>query len=125
MKEYWNEEYTDICEGVMFKFKQTNPVDLINLVTDSLDYEKAVSAQKKQFVTQCLQQVMWTKNGANWYPLVDSEGNSRLPELNNNPAIGFDLFFKFRREVINSVFTESKTFQNLTKEVTDQEGSSK
>ena len=120
MKEYWKEEYTDICEDVMFKFKQTNPIDLINLVTDSLDYEKAVPLRKKQFVTQCLEQVVWTKNGTDWYPLVDSDGNPRLPELKSNPTIGFDLFFKFRSEVINSVFTESKTFQNLTKGLEDQ-----
>ena len=116
MKEYWNEEYTDICEGVMFKFKQTNPIDLINLVTDSLDYEKSSPVVKKQFVTQCLNQVVWTKNGTEWFPLIDVDGNPRLPEMRNNPSVGFDLFFKYRTEVINAVFTESKTFQSLTKE---------
>ncbi len=116
MKEYWNIEYTDICQDVMFKFKQTNPIDMINLVTDSLDYEKSSPVRKKQFVTQCLQQITWTKNGTEWYPLVDGDGNPRLPELRENPSIGFDLFFKFRTDVINMVFTESKTFQNLTKE---------
>ena len=116
MKDYWNEEFTDICEGVMFKFKQTNPVDLINLVTNSLDYEKATPLQQKQFVTQCLQQITWTKNGTDWFPLVDGEGNPRLPEIKENPSIGFDLFYMFRTKVINNVFTESKTFQNLIKE---------
>lgn len=120
MKEYWEQELTDICEGVMFKFKQTNPIDLINLVTDSIDYEKANNSRKRQFVTQCLQQVIWTKNGTDWFPLVDSDSNPRLPEFKTNPVIGFDLFFRFRRDVINPVFTESKTFQSLIQGSTDQ-----
>ena len=116
MKEYWNNEYTDICPDVMFKFKQTNPIDLINLVTNSLDYEKAPITRQKQFVTECLQQVIWTKNGTEWFPLVDGDGNPRLPEFRANPTIGFDLFFRFRNQVINPVFTESKTFQSLISE---------
>ena len=114
MKEYWKEEITDICEGFMFKIKQTNAIDLINLITDSLDYEKAETERKTQFVKQCLSQFIWSKNGTDWYPLIDEDGNPRLTELRDNPVIGFDLFFKFRRDVINPVFTESKTFQSLT-----------
>jgi hypothetical protein len=121
MKEYWKEEITDICPGVMFKFSQTNSIDLITLVTDSIDYESANSSRKKQFVTQCLQQVIWSKNGVDWYPLVDADGNPRLPEFKDDPTIGFDLFSRFRSKVINPVFTESKTFQNLTKDFTESD----
>lgn len=119
MTEYWNTEYSDICEGVIFKIKQVNPIELINLVTASVDYEKTTWDKQQEFVKNALKQVTWTKNGTEWFPLISEDGLPRLPEMQNNPTIGFDLFFAIRRDVILPVFIESKTFQHLTADKKD------
>ena len=49
-KEYWNDEIKDVYDGITFKVKQTNPVDMIALITESLDYENAPIEKKSQFV---------------------------------------------------------------------------
>ena len=113
MKEFWNIEINNICEGVIFKVKQINPIELITLLSDNLEYDKATVARKLDFNKFCLKQFIFTKTGIEWYPLIDEDGNPRLAELSSNPTIAFDLFFWFRREVLNPVFTESKTFQDL------------
>lgn len=113
-KEYWNDEIKDVYEGITFKVKQTNPVDMIALITESLDYENAPIEKKSEFVNKCLQQFIWTKQDGNWYPLLDGDGNPRLPEYMQNPAIAFDLFMHFRSKVIMPLFTESKTYRDLT-----------
>lgn len=123
MKEYWNTEYSDICENVIFKIKQINPIELINLVTASVDYENATWDKQQAFVKNALLQVVWTKNGTDWYPLVSEDGTARLPEMQTNPTIGFDLFFAIRRDVILPVFTESKTFQGLTQDKVERKRS--
>lgn len=112
MNKYWETELTDIYDGIIFRFKKLNPIDHINLVTqhtaESNDYNKL-----NVFITKCLSFIEWTKDGNVWTPLVDFEGNPRLPELADNPTIGFDVYYEFVKQVITPVFTESKTFRNL------------
>ena len=114
MKEYWNEQYDDLYPGIVFRFKKINPIELINLVTENMNFEDTSIERKNEFTKQCLLNVEWSKNsGANWFPLIDRDENPHLPELVNNPMIAFDIFFAFRRDVITPVFTESRTYQNL------------
>lgn len=112
-KDYWNEEIKDIVEGVTFKVIKTNPVDMIQLLTASLDYETSNGNKQSEFVTKCLQQFIWTKTDGKWYPLLDADGNSRLQDYIDNPLIAFDLFMYYRSKVIMPLFTESKTYQRL------------
>lgn len=114
MKEYWTVLYEDIYPGIIFKFDKINPIEIISLVTESLEFEKSSLNKKDEFVKKCLLHVKWTKDGNKYFPLVDEEQNPHLPELAQNPTISFDLFFAFRRDVITPVFIESKTYQSLT-----------
>ena len=120
MTEYWKTEYTDLCDGVTFKFKQLNPVEHINLVTKNIEFEKLNGDKAQYFIQRTLENTIWTKDGTTWNPLVDSNGNPRLPELNTKPAIAFDLFCKFKADVLYPVFSESKTFQSFIQAPTDQ-----
>lgn len=113
MKEYWNVLYEDMYPGITFKFDKINPIEIISLVTESLEFEKSSLNKKDEFVKKCLLHVKWTKDGNKYFPLIDEEQNPHLPELLTNPTISFDLFYAFRRDVITPVFIESKTCQNL------------
>lgn len=115
MKEYWTHEYNDIYDGVVFKIKQINAIELLNLVMTNLELKGSKISQKQEFMQECLKHIIWTKNGMDWYELIDYEGRARLPELDTNPSIAFDLYSIFSTDVLTPVFYESKTFQNLTK----------
>jgi len=113
MQEYWTKEYTDLCEGVIFRIKKINPIELINLATAAIDFETATWDRRSVLITNTLRQMQWTKNNETWFPLIEEDGSPRLPELRDQPILGFDVFFAVRRDVLTPVFTESKTFQLL------------
>lgn len=117
MVDYWNKEYTDLCEGIIFKFKQISPVALINLITKDIDIKKMSVIESEAFINKCLQNVVWTKNGGEYMPLLNDDGSGRLQELETQPYIALDLFYKFRADVLTPVFIESKTYQNFTQEL--------
>ena len=118
-KLYWEIIHEDICDGVKFKFKKLNTVEHLNLVTKNVDFERLEGEKADYFINKCLQNTMWSKDGTNWVPLIDAEGNAKLPELEKNPSIAFDLFYMFKRDVLAPVFTGSKTFQNFMKDQED------
>ena len=115
MENYWQKEYKDICDGVIFKIKEINPIDMLNLVMANIDPQTRQLKNQKEFLGECMRQFVWTKDGMQWFPLVDEEGRSRLPELDKFPSITLDLMFVFRKDVLMPVFTESKTFQSPSK----------
>lgn len=112
-KNYWEIIYEDIFEGIKFKFKKMNTVEHLSLVTKNVDFERMDGDRADYFINKCLQNTLWSKDGANWTPLVDAEGNAKLKELEENPSIALDLFYSFKRDVLTPVFTGSKTFQNF------------
>lgn len=118
-KLYWQEEFKDICEGIVFKFKKMNTVEYLNMVTRNVEFEKLDGEKAEYFIQKCLSLAVWSKDGQTWNALIDSEGNAKLPELDANPSIALDLFYYFKREVLLPVFTGSKTFQNSMKELTE------
>lgn len=112
MKNYWETEYKDLCEGVTFRFRKMNAIEHLNLVTKNVDFENMDGGRAEYFIQKCLENTMWSRDGENWAKLIDSEGNAKLKELDTNPSIGLDLFYYFKKEVLIPVFLESKTFQN-------------
>lgn len=121
-KKYYDIEYTDLIPGITFKFKKLNPIEHLNLVTTNNVWEKEHDDYKGLF-EKILINVLWTKDGKNWQPLVDTDGNSKLPEFEDNISIGLDLFYIFKNEVLNPVFIESKTYQNIMKRIKGEDNS--
>ena len=119
-ENYWEKEYKDLCDGVTFKFKKMNTIEHLNLVTKNVEFERLDGDRAEYFIQKCLRLVIWTKDGVTWNNLVDEEGNSKLPEMNNNASIGLDLLYCFKRDVLMPVFTESKTFQNSMREIREE-----
>ena len=115
MENYWQKEYKDICDGVIFKIKEINPIDMLNLVMANIDPQTRQLKNQKEFLGECMRQFVWTKDGMQWFPLVDEEGRARLPELDKFPSITLDLMFVFRKDVLMPVCTESNTFQSPSK----------
>lgn len=113
MEQYWKIEYTDIFEGITFKFKQLNPVEHIGLVTKNIEFEQMDGDKADFFIQKSLQSTLWSKDGKTWNTLIDEGGNAKLPELATNPSIALDLFYKFKKDVLYPVFSESKTFQSI------------
>lgn len=112
-KKYYEVTYDDLLEGVKFKFRKLNPVDLLNICTK--DGNKLVKGKNdKDYFQEILSNILWTKNDIDWFPLISEDGSSRLPEYDDQPSLGLDLLFLYKEKVINPVFTESKTFQNIT-----------
>lgn len=119
-KKYYEIEYKDLIKGVTFKFRKLNPIDHLNLVTTE-------SAWKKQhddfggIIKMMFKNILWTKTGETWVTLADDDGDSTLPELDDNIGVCLDLFYLYREKVLAPVFTESKTYQNLLKQVEEEE----
>lgn len=113
---YWENSYKDLIDGIVFKFRKMNPVEHLNLVTKNVNFEEMDGKDAEYFIQKCLQMTLWTKDGQTWNPLVDDEGNARLPELERNMSVGLDLFYYFKKDVLLPVFFGSKTFQKLTSE---------
>lgn len=119
-KVYWKIEYTDLCEGVTFKFKKMNTIEHLNLVTKNVEFESLDGDKAEYFINKCLSMALWTKDGNTWNNLVDAEGNAKLPELETNPSIALDLFYYFKKDVLLPVFTESKTFRRSMKALEEE-----
>lgn len=112
-KNYWENIYEDIHEGIKFKFKKMSTVEHLSLVTRNVEFEKLDGERADYFINKCLQNTLWTRDGTNWTPLIDAEGNAKLKELDTNASIALDLFYSFKRDVLAPVFTGSKTFQSF------------
>lgn len=118
-KKYYEIEYTDLIDGVTFKFKKLNPIEHLDLVTTEGVWKK----QHDDFnglLQRFFRNILWTKTGERWNPLVDGDGDPTLPELDDNVGVALDLFYLFKEKVLQPVFTESKTYQNLLKQVEEK-----
>ena len=118
---YWEVTYKDIIDGVVFKFKKMNPIEHLNLVTKNVEFERLDGDNAEYFIKKCLQTTLWSKDNQTWNPLVDSEGNSKLPELSNHMSAALDLFYYFKKDVLLPVFTESKTFQRSISAIQEEQ----
>lgn len=107
MAEFWEVEYKDFMPNVTFKFKKMLSLDVLDLA----DRNIGKAGESKQFKLDCLRNVVWTKNGTDWFELMDEFGNVSLEGLPNHTLL--DIFFKFRSTVCLPVFTESKAYQSL------------
>lgn len=112
--DYTQKEYKDLLDGVIFKVKTINPIDMLNLTMANIDPQTRQLKYQKDFLQECMKQFIWTKDGMQWFPLIDDDGRARLPELDTNPSLMLDLMFEFRKDVLMPVFTESKTFRSPT-----------
>ena len=112
--DYTQKEYKDLLDGVIFKVKTINPIDMLNLTMANIDPQTRQLKYQKDFLQECMKQFIWTKDGMQWFPLIDDDGRARLPELDTNPSLMLDLMFEFRKDVLMPVFTESKTFHSPT-----------
>lgn len=110
--DYTQKEYKDLLDGVIFKVKTINPIDMLNLTMANIDPQTRQLKYQKDFLQECMKQFIWTKDGMQWFPLIDDDGRARLPELDTNPSLMLDLMFEFRKDVLMPVFTESKTFHS-------------
>lgn len=107
MAEFWEVEYKDFMPNVTIKFKKMSSLDVLDLADRNIGKE----TDSKKFKLDCLRNVVWTRNGAEWFALMDEDGNVTLPGLPASTLL--DIFFKFRSTVCLPVFTESKTYQSL------------
>lgn len=124
MEDYTQIRYNDIHEGILFKYKQMTPIEIIGLSTRNVSFSSVTfeSTDIESMVKLCLDKILWSKDdGVTWTPLIDSVGNAKLPELNMYPQMGMDLFYRFRKDVLSPVFIESKTFQNSMSPQKDKE----
>lgn len=112
--DYTQKEYKDLLDSVVFKVKAINPIDMLNLTMANIDPQTRQLKYQKDFLQECMKQFIWTKDGMQWFPLIDDDGRARLPELDTNPSLMLDLMFEFRKDVLMPVFTESKTFRSPT-----------
>lgn len=112
--DYTQKEYKDLLDSVVFKVKAINPIDMLNLTMANIDPQTRQLKYQKDFLQECMKQFIWTKDGMQWFPLIDDDGRARLPELDTNPSLMLDLMFEFRKDVLMPVFTESKTFHSPT-----------
>lgn len=113
-EKYYETVYDKLIDGVKFKFKKLNPVEHLSLCTGWQTWEKVNGSNYSALINKVLINVIFSKNDTDWFPLVDENGNSRLPEFEDNIWVGMDLFLEYKKKVINPVFTESKTIQNIT-----------
>ena len=112
-KKYYEIEYDDLLPGIKFKFRKLNPIEHLGLVTSDNGSWNDEGKDYTKLFGKILVNVLYTKDDKNWIPLIDSDGNAKLPEFEDNISIGLDLFYRFKSEVLNPVFTESKTYQNF------------
>lgn len=113
--KYYEKEYTELLDGVTFKFKKLDAIEHVELAMDSASWEsKKKKINTKEMLLNVFANVMFSKDGTTFRELVDSEGNINLPELDECPAVALDLYYNFKEEVIFPVFTDSKTFQKGT-----------
>lgn len=106
-QNFWEKEYKDFYPNVVFKFKRMRSLDVLDLAERNI----TPSSDGKQFKLDCLRNVVWSKNGTDWFDLMDEGGNTTLEGLPYSTLL--DIFFKFRSEVCLPVFTESRAYQSL------------
>ena len=108
-RQYWQKTWDNLCPGVIFKINQISAVDRLTIVYNK---QTAIrSGHTAQSTTDLLKYWLWSKNGGgNWAPVLNESGTSRLPELDTEPSLIFDLANLFQDEVILPVFIGSKTF---------------
>lgn len=114
-QDFWTVEYKDFIDGVTFKFKKLSSLEVLDLADRNIGKD----ADSKKFKLDCLRSVLWTKDGSQWFELLDEDGNSTLPEA-PYPII-LDIFYKFRSEVCLPVFTESRAYQSLVQQAGEKE----
>ena len=125
-KDYAEIRYSDLCEGVTFKYKKLNPIEMINLVTKNFDFGKQDKDEQDLLLIQkILRNILWTKDGETWVELIQEDGIPKLPELNSDPTIALDLFYRYKADVLAPVFYESKTFQSFMKDTQKQKKADK
>ena len=109
-RQYWQKTWNDLCEGVSFKIQQIAPIDRLTIVYNR---QTAIrNGHTPQSTKDLLKYWLWSKNGGmNWSPVLNESGTSRLPELDTDPSLIFDLGNLFQDEVILPVFIGSKTFR--------------
>lgn len=106
-KEFWEVEHTDFISNVVIKFKKLSSLDVLDLADRNIGKD----GNSKQFKLDCLKNVIWTKNGSDWFPIMDEYGNVSLPEC--SPSVLLDIFFRYRNTVCLPVFTESRAYKGL------------
>lgn len=95
--------------NVVFKFKKMLSLDVLDLADRNLTSTKP--ADSRQFKLDCLRNVVWSKNGTDWFDLMDENGNVTLEGLPYSTLL--DVFYRFRSQVLLPVFTESRAYQAL------------
>ena len=113
--KYYEKEYKDLIDGVIFKFKKLDAIEHVELAMDSASWEsKNKKIRTKEMLTNLYTNVLFSKDGTTFRELIDSEGHINLPDLDECPSAALDLYHIFKEEVIFPVFTNSKTFQKAT-----------
>lgn len=107
MAEFWEVEYKEFVPNVLIKFKKMNSLDVLDLADRNVNGD----GDSKKYKLDCLRNVLWTRNGTDWFPIMDEDGNLTLEGVSNSTLL--DIFYKFRSTVCLPVFTESKTYQSL------------
>lgn len=109
-KQYWEVEYNDYFPDTVIKFKKLKSLDVLDLADRNIGKD----GSSKQFKLDCLSNVVWSKNGTEWFSIVDEDGNCTLPDL--PAATLLDIFFEYRSKVCMPVFTGSRAYQALKQE---------
>ena len=109
-QNFWEKEYKDFVDGVVIKFKKMSSLDVLDLA----DRNIGKNGDSKEYKLDCLKNVVWTRDGSNWFDLMDENGNSNLQGLTYSTLL--DIFYEFRRTVCLPVFTESRAYQDLLKQ---------
>lgn len=112
--KYYERVYEDVIDGVKIKFRKLNPMEHLGLCTDTQTWAKVNGTNFTEMYKKIFINILFTKNDVDWIPLIDTEGNSRLKELEDNISACMDLYFEYKQKVIDPVFSESKTFHNTT-----------
>lgn len=120
MERYYDKLITDLCPGITFKYKRLNPVEHIALATRNIEAERSNKSAStnsadllEQHIKKCLTNILFTKDERTYRPIVNDNGVANFDELNDSPSLALDLYYAYKTDVIQPVFYESKTFQNL------------
>ena len=115
---YWENNY-ELIPGIQFRFRKMNPIEHLDMMTINANKGKIDPTALNEM---CLKNAEWSKDGKTWRELIDSNNNTTLPEYDDHLGIVFDLILKFKQDVVEPVFQESKIFQNLMSEDTLSKG---
>lgn len=124
MEKYWEKEYNDILDGIVFKFEKLKPVQVISMISKDGKSEND-SKKEEELITMVLQGILFKKSGGAYRPIINESGISNMEEYDENPSIILDLYMRYKEKVLAPVFLESRTFQNMLKEVKETSQSNK